>query len=329
MLINRSCKTSIVKPSPDCISRVARYLPHRSRTLENLQQQLFPEDVHHKPGLITSPMSCDPEDYKHEQNILAQMELANAKSLPPITTINRGLINPFSNKSATSEQSADLLAFRSIGSREFLLKTATSILRNPSVQAPARKHRLQTFTERQPNKQKVSQLERDRRLILSCMRKKMKWSNTTGKPIDTPGEQLLELPVALCDHMGQPNKGQNSYATKALQTCYKTTIPPVFYNQFPPEWMSQCCILEGMFLINTNPLGTHLTYGDYANFLMMRHIVPHFRQGCNEVYVIFDSPGKQQNKPKYFEHQRRDEIATVTTDHSCSQFDAAKNMVGK
>ena len=57
MLINRSCKTSIVKPSPD---RVACYLPHRSRTLENLQQQLFPEDVHHKPRLILSPMSRDP-----------------------------------------------------------------------------------------------------------------------------------------------------------------------------------------------------------------------------------------------------------------------------
>ena len=148
MLINRSCKTSIVKPSPDCISRVARYLPYRSRTLENLQQQLFLEEVNHKPSLITSPMSRDPEDYKHGQNILAQMELANAKSLLPLTTINRGLINPFCNKSATPDQSADHLGFRSIGSREFLLKTAISILRNPSVQAPTRKHQLQTFSER-------------------------------------------------------------------------------------------------------------------------------------------------------------------------------------
>ena len=150
MLINRSCKTSIVKPSPDCISRVARYLPYRSRTLENLQQQLFPEEVNHKPSLITSPMSRDPEDYKHEQNILTQMELANAKSLLPLTTVNRGLINPFCicNKSATPDQPADLLEFRSIGSREFLLKAAISILRNPSVQAPTRKHRLQTFSEK-------------------------------------------------------------------------------------------------------------------------------------------------------------------------------------
>ena len=164
------------------------------------------------------------------------MELANAKSLLPITTINRGLIDSFSNKSAISEQSSDLLAFRSIGSREFLLQTATSILRNPSVQAPARKHRLQAFTERRANKQKVSQVERDCRLILSCMRNwKMKWSNTTGKPILTH-QQLLELPPALCDHMGQPDNGQKSYATKPA-TC-KATIPPVFYYQFPPGWMS-------------------------------------------------------------------------------------------
>ena len=33
--------------------------------------------------------------------------------------------------------------------------------------------------------------------------------------------------------------------------------------------------------------------------------------------------------PKYFEHQRRDDMVTVTADHSCSQFDAAKNAVGK
>ena len=95
-------------------------------------------------------MSHDPEDYKHEQNILTQMELANAKSLLPLTTVNRGLINPFCicNKSATPDQPADLLEFRSIGSREFLLKAAISILRNPSVQAPTRKHRLQTFSEK-------------------------------------------------------------------------------------------------------------------------------------------------------------------------------------
>ena len=214
-------------------------------------------------------MSSNPEDYKHEQNILTQIELADAKSLLPLTNINRGLINPFSNKIATPEQSSDLLAFRSIGNCEFLLKTASNILRNPSVNAPTRKRRLRTFTEKKANKQRVSQLERDRKLILSCMRKKMKWSNTTGKPIDTPGEQLLELPLALCDHMGHPNKGQKSYTTKALQKRYEATTPPVFYNQLPPGWRTECCILEGMFLININPLGSQATFGDYGKFLQV------------------------------------------------------------
>ena len=189
------------------------------------------------------------------------MELANAKSLLPITIINRGLINSFSNKSATFEQSSDLLAFRSMGSQEFLLQTATSILRNPSVQAPARIHRLQTFTERRANKQKVSRLERDCKLILSCMRKKMKWSNTTGKPTDTPA--VVGATTSIVWLHGSTKQWSEKLCK---QTCYKATIPPVFYNQFPPGWMSQCCLLEGMFLIDTNPLGTHLTYGDYPTF---------------------------------------------------------------
>ena len=71
---------------------------------------------------------------------------------------------------------------------------------------------------------------------------------------------------------------------------------PVFCNQFPPGWMSQCCTLEGMFLL---PMVTLPTFSC-----------------CDTLYDTFV-------------HQRRDEIATVTADHSCSQFDSAKNIVGK
>ncbi len=157
----------------------------------------------------------------------------------------------------------------------------------------------------------------------------MKWSKTTGKPIDTPSEQLLELPIALCDHTGHPNKGQKSYITKALQTRYKGTTPPVFTNELPPGWRPECCILEGMFLINTNPLGSQSTFGDYGKFLLLRHVASRFRNGSNEVHIIFDNPGKQRNTPKYFEHQRRDTSTTVTADHSCTEFDADKNIMGK
>ena len=44
MINNRACTTSIVHPSWDYIDRVAWYLPHRTRCMENLKDQLFPED---------------------------------------------------------------------------------------------------------------------------------------------------------------------------------------------------------------------------------------------------------------------------------------------
>jgi len=42
MLINKDCKTSIVRPLPDYINRIARYIPYRTKSVKNLQQQLFP-----------------------------------------------------------------------------------------------------------------------------------------------------------------------------------------------------------------------------------------------------------------------------------------------
>ena len=44
MCINKSCKTSIVHPTQDYIHRIANYIPYRNKCLENLQEQLLPEE---------------------------------------------------------------------------------------------------------------------------------------------------------------------------------------------------------------------------------------------------------------------------------------------
>ncbi len=55
MLINRACKTSIMRPNPDYINRIAWYIPFRSKTLENLRKQLFPEErLQSGSSIITS-----------------------------------------------------------------------------------------------------------------------------------------------------------------------------------------------------------------------------------------------------------------------------------
>jgi hypothetical protein len=49
---------------------------------------------------------------------------------------------------------------------------------------------------------KISQytvLEKDKKLILSAMKMKISYSQRTGKPISNVTEQLIELPLALCD----------------------------------------------------------------------------------------------------------------------------------
>ncbi len=329
MGINRACKTAIVRPNPDYINRIAKYIPYRTKSLENLKYQLFPEDKLQGQSCIMSPFSTARCDYKREQNIQAQLEVITTKLLLAVTDSNRGLVNPFTGKTASPEQTHDLLNFRYIGQREFLLGVQFNILKTPSVQAPNRKKRLQTFSEKRCTKQRITQLEKDRRLIVQCMRRKMRWSKRTGRPIEKPGEQLLQFPMALADHQGNPRKGQKSYMTKALQTRYKSSNPPVVTTLLPSGWKPQCSILEGMFLINTTPLGTHTTFKDYAQFLMQRFIITQFRKGSSEVHVIFDNPGRLENTPKFFEQKRRDSVATVTEGHVCELFKRDTKLKGK
>ncbi len=317
MLINKDCKTSIVRPLPDYINRIAHYMPYRSKAVQNLKNQIIPPKPDQKPS-VQSPFSSNPNDSKCERNILAQIDAATTNNLLAITDTNRGLINPFTNKQATAIQHHDLMNFRSIGQQEFLLRTASVVLRQPSVKAPNRRKRLQTFSERKVNKSRLSQLEKDKKLILAAMKKKMQFSRRTGRPIDNPGEQLIQFPLAISDNSGNPLKGQKSYTTRSLESRYKDANPQVFVPMLP--WRPQCSVLEGMFLINTTPLGSHKTLSDYAKFLMTRHILTQFKKGSEEVHVVFDNPGRLQNTPKYFEQARRDTTAKVVEDHCCDDM---------
>ena len=323
MLINKGCKTSIVRPHPDYINRIAHYVPYRTKVLDNLKLKMFPEAKQEEPT-ISSPFSSNPTDRKCEMNIQAQISAVNNHSLFPVDGSTRELVNPFTNKEATLQQTNDLLNFRATGEKEFSQRITSFILKEPSRQAPNRKRHLQTFSAGQRNTRKISQLERDKRLILSAMKKKMLFSKRTGRPIDKPGEQLIELPLAISDNDGKPLKGQKSYSTKTLESRYKATSPPVFTTELP--WRPQCSIVEGMFLINTTPLGSHRTLADYARFLMRRYIIAEFNRGSEEVHLIFDNPGRLQNTPKYFEHVRRDATSKVSANHCCDDLEATTDI---
>ena len=74
-----------------------------------------------------------------------------------------------------------------------------------------------------------------------------------------------------------------------------------------------------MFLINTLPLPNHNNLADYGAFLLKRFIISQFKKGSSEVHIIFDTPGRLQNTPKYFEQKHRDSKATVSTNHVCAE----------
>ena len=258
---------------------------------------------------------------KRESNIKAIVSAIEKYKMLEVTQTNRGLINPFTSAKATDQQALDLLNFRTLGLQEFNSRINYYILREPSSKAPMRRKRLQTFTIKKVSK-RASQLDKDRKLVLSCMRKKMKWSLRTGTPIDNAGEQLIALPLALASHEGEPLKGQKSYMTKVLEKHFRDAPQPVIVSNYPPGWQPQCVIMEGMFMINSAPLGSHKTFRDYSKFLAERFIAPHFaRPSTSEVHLLFDNPGRLKMTLKCFEQERRDESASISPGHVCHSFE--------
>lgn len=106
-----------------------------------------------------------------------------------------------------------------------------------------------------------------------------------------------------------PIKGQKSNSTKTFKARYKDAIHPVFLNTLSENWIPECVMLEGMIMLSTLPLCSHINFADYANFLSKRFLTPHFTNGAREAHLIFDNPGRLQQTPKHFE--QNDEICLL------------------
>lgn len=74
-------------------------------------------------------------------------------------------------------------------------------------------------------------------------------------------------------------------------------------------------MLEGMFLINTVPLGTCSKMQEYATFLLRRFVLPHLVSGTQELHIVFDNLRPHSQSPKAFEHKRRDVTNALPSDH--------------
>ena len=67
------------------------------------------------------------------------------KLFPTIIESNRGVMNMFASKKATTEQAHDLIEARKIGQEYYKDYITHHIIQSPSVKAPLRKKRLLTM----------------------------------------------------------------------------------------------------------------------------------------------------------------------------------------
>jgi len=70
-----------------------------------------------------------------------------------------------------------------------------------------------------------------------------------------------------------------------------------------------------MFLINIRPLRTTKTIEDYATLLFNQVVVGYFQLGTTEVHLVFDKPGSTPFNPKAFEHRRRYNKHTLSSQY--------------
>ena len=320
MCINKECKEFITRPSGDYMSRTATFLPVRSKAVKNLEQQIFADMKSPTTKQITSLYTSDPECKKHECNVRAQVRKLRSDSTSLLKSPN-GLEHLFKNKELTPQQTHDLMKFRGIGQTEYESRVDYYILRTPSVQPPKHRKSLLTFSEKKTRQKKGSQVEKERKLQLECWEKRVSFSVTTGIQDPMNFQQCIELPRAIATTDGKPVKGAKSNTTKWFEHRYEKASVPIITTSLPPEWTPDSVVMEGMFLININPWSAHKTIGDYGDFLLRQHILPHYRTSTTtDVHLLFDDPECQQYSPKYFERLHRDKINAVPSDHCCTDF---------
>ncbi|CAC5377132.1 unnamed protein product [Mytilus coruscus] len=214
----------------------------------------------------------------------------------------------FTDTDATAEQTDSLMRYRQFGQEDlanyvncFLLKTTDSKTKPP----PRKKRNLKTFSISKVTVHRQKKEIKDQKTVISCLRKKIAFSKLTNKPVSNL-EQFIQLPRAICDAEGVPEKGQKSWAT----TVFKKLYPESFLTNLPvfiSAAKSLAFIIDAMFIINTSPLSIHKTFSEYAAFLFELWVVRrHHQLSASEVHIIFDHPNRNGVSPKDLERSRRD-----------------------
>ena len=302
MLVNRDCKMAVVHSNKEFISRMALYFPYRTKLMRN-----FKEQVNTK---YTAASEYKHETPKAKHNVHAMLELLQRSDTLPAEHLETAVLrNGFTGNKADPSQQADLINFRQIGQNDFDAYVEHVYLRTGNTKSSVKRNRLKT--SKTVTKHQYTRLQKEKKHVTNCLKKRLLHCQITNA--DTvPHEQYLELPRALADSNGIPQKGQKSTVTSFSQTKYGEKV---ISNTFPPGWLPNSVILEGMFLINTTPLRTHSSMLEYTTFLLSRYAGWYLKAGVDEVHIVFDDPGRFDMHPKDIERSRRDADKPTTHEH--------------
>ena len=224
-----------------------------------------------------------------------------------VQTANRGLVNSFNNQKATTELTHDMLNFRLIGTESYINFISYHILMTPSTSAaPVRRKKLLTMNKPKVTKHRISQKEKESKLVTKCLRRRLAWCNKTKTPYDLSTEQYSVFPRALADENGNPHKAAKNQWTNKIHSRYLSATPGVIFSSLPSGWIPQTVLIDAMFLLNTTPLRRTKNITEYCNLLFNRYLLDHYKVGVNEIHLLFDKPNKRSFNPKMFEQGRRD-----------------------
>ena len=159
-------------------------------------------------------MTCATRDaLKQAANIQAQATKLASESHLTAKSQASPIICIFSRKGVSPDVAEDIMTFCSIGQNEFERFVEYNILQPPSV--PKHWKRLCTFSERKALAKRVSDVEK---LQTECCKKRMAFACNTRRVIGNTFQQYTELPHALVDKDGLPQKGQKSSITQLIES---------------------------------------------------------------------------------------------------------------
>ena len=260
MKINKDAKFSVVRPSPEIMNRISNLMPFRAQCLNSLKKHLDMEIQ--LPSNVPKSTS---RDRVADGNVQVMLDMMEECEMMSHVHKEPQLRNPFTGTIATPEQMHDLLNLHEIGQAAFEDHVNYRILRTSSADAPCRRRRLQTFSSTKKNKKKLKQIDRERKILQTCLKKQLVVL-TRGEQLPPEcGSYFLPHPCALCDFEGYPHKGNKSKATDFFETRYKKIN--VIVSTFPGTWTPQSVILEGMFMIQTSPSPGLSNFQEYTKML--------------------------------------------------------------